>query len=64
MKRTFWRIVRAIAAKELRQIARDRITAALLVGVPLAQILLFGYAINLAPRDWPTAWVGDRKSVV
>ena len=57
--RTFWRIVRAIAAKELRQIARDRITAALLVGVPLAQILLFGYAIDLAPRQWPTAWVGS-----
>jgi len=52
-----WRIVVAIAAKELRQIVRDRITAALLVGVPLAQILLFGYAIELAPRQWPTAWV-------
>jgi ABC-2 type transport system permease protein len=56
---SFWRIVRAIAAKELRQIARDRLTAALLVGVPLAQILLFGYAIDLAPRAWPTAWVGS-----
>ena len=53
----FWRIVRAIAVKELRQITRDRLTAALLVGVPLAQILLFGYAIDLAPRAWPTAWV-------
>ena len=53
----FWRIVRAIAAKELRQIGRDRITAALLIGVPLAQLLLFGYAIDLAPREWPTAWV-------
>jgi ABC-2 type transport system permease protein len=57
--RIFWRIVFAIAAKELRQIARDRITAALLIGVPLAQILLFGYAIELAPREWPTAWVGS-----
>lgn len=56
--RVFWCIVLAIAAKELRQIVRDRITAALLVGVPLAQILLFGYAIELAPRQWPTAWVG------
>ena len=56
--RVFWRIVFAIGSKELRQIVRDRLTAALLVGVPLAQILLFGYAINLAPREWPTAWVG------
>jgi ABC-2 type transport system permease protein len=55
----FWRIVRAIAVKELRQITRDRLTAALLVGVPLAQILLFGYAIELAPRRWPTAWVAS-----
>lgn len=60
--RMFWRIVLAIAAKELRQIARDRITAALLIGVPLAQLLLFGYAIELAPRQWPTAWVGSRAS--
>ena len=59
MMRIFWRIVFAIASKELRQIARDRITAALLIGVPLAQILLFGYAIELAPRQWPTAWVGS-----
>ena len=54
----FWRIVLAIATKEWRQLTRDRITAALLVGVPLAQILLFGFAIELAPRQWPTAWVG------
>jgi hypothetical protein len=45
----FWRIVRAIAAKELLQILRDRLTAALLIGVPLAQILLFGYPIEFAP---------------
>ena len=57
--RSLWRIVRAIAVKELRQIARDRLTAALLIGVPLAQLLLLGYAIELATRHWP-----DRKSVV
>ena len=58
----FWRIVRAIAAKELLQILRDRLTAALLIGVPLAQILLFGYAIELAPKHWPTAWVGAARA--
>lgn len=56
---SFWRIVRAIASKELLQIVRDRLTTGLLVGVPLAQILLFGYAIELAPRHWPTAWVSS-----
>src|SRR6266436_3972732 len=58
----FWRIVRAIAAKELLQILRDRLTAALLIGVPLAQILLFGYAIELAPKHWPTAWVSAARA--
>ena len=57
----FCRIAWAIARKELRQIVRDRITAALLLGVPLAQILLFGHAIDLAPRHWPTAWVAPPR---
>lgn len=52
-----WRLLLAIAHKELLQILRDRLTLALLVAVPLAQILLFGLAIELAPRHWPTAWV-------
>ncbi len=42
--------VLAIAAKELRQLARDRITFALIVGIPLLQITLFGYAINYDVR--------------
>ncbi len=36
----------AIMLKELRQLQRDRITIGMIVGVPLIQILLFGYAIN------------------
>ncbi len=59
MKPPLWRLVRAIAHKELLQILRDRLTLALLIGVPLAQILLFGFAIELAPRHWPTAWVAS-----
>jgi ABC-2 type transport system permease protein len=56
------RLLLAIAVKELRQIARDRLTAALLFGVPLAQLLLFGYAIELRPKSWPTAWVSSTYS--
>jgi ABC-2 type transport system permease protein len=41
----------AIAAKEARQLARDRVTFAMIIGVPVLQILLFGYAINFDVRD-------------
>lgn len=36
----------AVMRKEFRQLRRDRITFAMIVGIPLGQILLFGYAIN------------------
>jgi ABC-2 type transport system permease protein len=45
----FGRIV-AVASKELRQLARDRLTFGMIVGIPLMQILLFGYAINYDVR--------------
>ena len=40
----------AIVLKELRQLRRDRITLAMIVGIPVMQLLLFGYAINLNLR--------------
>jgi ABC-2 type transport system permease protein len=40
----------AIARKELRQLRRDRLTIGMIVGVPLMQVLLFGYAINTDVR--------------
>ena len=52
-----WRMLWAIAKKECLQLSRDRLTAALLISVPIAQVLLFGFAIELAPRHWPGAWV-------
>lgn len=42
--------VGAVAVKELRQLARDRLTFGLIVGIPLLQMLLFGYAINYDVR--------------
>ncbi|MDN7126257.1 ABC transporter permease [Pseudidiomarina sp. 1APR75-33.1] len=41
----------AIAGKEVRQLKRDRLTFGMIVGVPLLQILLFGYAIDLDVRN-------------
>lgn len=40
----------AIIVKELRQLRRDRVSFALIVGIPTIQILLFGFAINLDVR--------------
>jgi ABC-2 type transport system permease protein len=40
----------AVAAKEVRQLSRDRITIGLIVGIPSIQLLLFGYAINFDVR--------------
>jgi ABC-2 type transport system permease protein len=45
----------AIAGKEVRQLQRDRLTFAMIVGIPLLQILLFGYAINMDVRHLRTA---------
>lgn len=45
----------AIMVKELRQMRRDRITLAMIVGIPVMQLVLFGYAINFTLRDLDTA---------
>jgi ABC-2 type transport system permease protein len=45
----------AIVGKEFVQMRRDRLTFAMLVGIPLIQLVLFGYAINADPRHLPTA---------
>jgi ABC-2 type transport system permease protein len=45
----------AVARIETLHITRDRTSISLVVGVPLIQILLFGYAINLDPKAVPLA---------
>jgi ABC-2 type transport system permease protein len=45
----------AIAGKEVRQLRRDRLTFGMIVGIPLLQILLFGYAIDLDVRGLDAA---------
>ena len=41
----------AVMQKEVRQMRRDRITLAMIVAIPVMQLLLFGYAINTNLRD-------------
>ncbi len=45
-----WRRLFAVMLKEMRQMRRDRITLAMIVGIPVMQLVLFGYAINLNLR--------------
>ncbi|HEY8592857.1 MAG TPA: ABC transporter permease [Sphingomicrobium sp.] len=45
----------AVLTKEFRQLSRDRLTAGMIFGIPLIQLLLFGYAINTDPKHLPTA---------
>lgn len=45
-----WRRLFAIVLKELRQLRRDRVTLAMIIGIPVMQLVLFGYAINLNLR--------------
>jgi ABC-2 type transport system permease protein len=52
--------VTAIARKEFLQLLRDRLTLAMMVGIPSLQLVLFGYAIDVDVRHVPTA-VLDRS---
>lgn len=45
----------AILLKELTQLRRDKPTLAMMVMIPLMQLMLFGYAINTDPKHMPTA---------
>jgi ABC-2 type transport system permease protein len=44
-----------IIAKEFIQLKRDRLTFGMIIGIPVLQVILFGYAINSDPRRLPTA---------
>jgi ABC-2 type transport system permease protein len=47
----FW----AVVIKEFIQMRRDRLTFGMMVGIPMVQLILFGYAINSNPKHLPTA---------
>src|ERR1041385_5900980 len=45
----------AMLVKEFIQMRRDRLTFGMMVGIPLLQLILFGFAINSDPKHLPTA---------
>ncbi len=53
----------AIILKEFTQMKRDRVTFGMIIGLPLLQLILFGYAINTDPKHLPTAIISADHSV-
>ncbi len=58
----FWRKTRAMIVKEFIQLKRDRVSFAMIIMLPLIQLMLFGYAINTTPRNLPTAVLMQERS--
>jgi ABC-2 type transport system permease protein len=54
----------AMARKEFRQLVRDRLTMAMIAGIPAIQLVLFGYAINLDVRGVNTAVLDRAQSAL
>lgn len=53
----------AIIAKEFVQMRRDRVTFAMMIGIPIVQMVVFGFAINSDPKHLPTAILAADQSV-
>jgi ABC-2 type transport system permease protein len=58
-----WRRFWAVVVKEFIQMRRDRLTFGMMVGIPMIQLILFGYAINSDPKHLPTAVYSADNSV-
>jgi ABC-2 type transport system permease protein len=51
-----------VVLKEFLQLSRERVTFAMILGIPVMQLLLFGYAINTDPKNLPTAVIAADHS--
>ena len=52
----------AVVLKEFLQLRRDRLTFGMIIGIPLIQMTLFGFAINFDPKHLPTAVIAADQS--
>jgi ABC-2 type transport system permease protein len=62
-RRFSWRRLWAVLVKEFIQMRRDRLTFGMIIGVPVMQLILFGYAINTDPKELPTALLVADNSI-
>ncbi|MGA7267109.1 MAG: ABC transporter permease, partial [Aestuariivirga sp.] len=54
----------AMIVKEALQLKRDRLTFSMMFGVPIMQLVLFGFAINNDPKALPTAILSSDQSSI
>lgn len=59
-----WNRLLAVMIKEFVQMLRDKATLGMIIGIPLIQLILFGYAINTNPRHLPTAVVNPEDTLI
>jgi ABC-2 type transport system permease protein len=59
-----WGRLWAIVIKETLQLVRDRLTFGMMFGLPIVQLLLFGYAIDTDPHNLPTAVIAADDSTI
>lgn len=62
LRKGFLRKTWAVLVKEFIQLRRDRVSFAMIIMIPLVQLILFGYAINTNPRHLPTAVLLQEQS--
>ena len=58
----FWDRLAAIIIKEVLPLSRDKLTFGMMFGLPILELLIFGYAINTDPRNLPTAVLAADES--
>lgn len=56
----FW----AIFIKEINQMRRDQLTFAMMFGIPIVQLILFGFAVNTNPKQLPTALYSEENTPI
>jgi ABC-2 type transport system permease protein len=59
-----WQRMLAVFIKEFTQMKRDRFTFGMMIGIPIIQLILFGFAINSDPKHLPTAIVNGDNSYI
>jgi ABC-2 type transport system permease protein len=64
MKSFAWARLSAVVRKEFVQVRRDRLTFAMMIGIPVMQLIVFGFAINTDPKHLPMAVVSAENTTL
>ncbi len=64
MKSIAWGRLSAVVRKEFIQVRRDRLTFGMMIGIPVLQLIVFGFAINSDPKHLPIAVVSAENTTI